>query len=198
MMNLQGILIGAGLSALVSGGIVWQIKGAIDKGACAVEIDKVSKAAAIVIDRKDAEISTLTAEKRQAQGEVDKVNAESARQVAENEALRTVDQAKRDEAAIRVERAAQQAARDARTTAERVLAALEAMKANATDKCVNADVAGDVRKLLDGILTPSTPEFVTAQCPPAPLKIDRSFATPKPVCSSTFPPAKTKGPAGAK
>lgn len=157
MMNLQGILIGAGLSALVSGGIVWQIKGAIDKGACAVEIDKVSKAAAIVIDRKDAEISTLTAEKRQAQGEVDKVNAESARQVAENEALRTVDQAKRDEAAIRVERAAQQAARDARTTAERVLAALEAMKANATDKCVNADVAGDVRKLLDGILTPSTP-----------------------------------------
>lgn len=45
--------------------------------------------------------------------------------------------------------------------------------------------------------TPSSatrdPVWVTAQCPPAVVQIDRSFATPPPVCISTWAEAAAKG-----
>jgi hypothetical protein len=151
MMNLQGMLIAGGVAALVAGGIGMQVGKGLEKGACDKRIDVLEKAAASLIDKKDAEILTLRAEKAQAQAEVAKVNAETLRQFNELQVLLTADQAKRDEAAARVEAAAKQAAVNARDAAAKAQAAREIIQ-NVADQCARAGVPDDVVRVLNDIL----------------------------------------------
>lgn len=151
MMNLQGMLIAGGVAALVAGGIGMQVGKGLEKGACEKRIQIIEKAAASLIDQKDAEILTLGAEKAQAQAEVAKVNAETLRQFNELQVLLTADQAKRDEAAIRVEAAAKQAAVNARDAAAKAQAAREIIQ-NVADQCARAGVPDDVVRVLNDIL----------------------------------------------
>jgi hypothetical protein len=151
MMNLQGMLIAGGVAALVAGGIGLQVGKGLEKSACEKRIEVVEKAAAKLIDEKDAEILVLKAEKVQAQGEVAKVNAETLRQFNELQALLTADQAKRDEAAARVEAAAKQAAVNARDAAAKAQAAREIIQ-NVADQCARAGVPDDVVRVLNDIL----------------------------------------------
>jgi Na+-translocating ferredoxin:NAD+ oxidoreductase RnfC subunit len=151
MMNLQGMLIAGGVAALVAGGIGLQVGKGLEKGACERRIEILEKAAAKLIDQKDAEILVLSAEKAQAQAEVTKVNAETLRQFNELQVLLTADQAKRDEAAIRVEAAAKQAAVNARDAAAKAQAAREIIQ-NVADQCARAGVPDDVVRVLNDIL----------------------------------------------
>lgn len=151
-MNIwQGPLIGALVASVAVGGLVWQIKGGVEKAACHTRIEKVMAASAKLIDAKDGEIRTLQVEVAQARGEVDKVNAETLRQFAELQALLTADQAKREAAAARVERAAQQAAVNAKDAALKSQAAREVIQ-NVADQCARAGAPDDVVRVLNDLI----------------------------------------------
>lgn len=150
---LQGILISAGLAAIVAGGIGLKIGSDNEARKCDGKIAVVRKAAEEVINAKLQEILTLTAEKAQAQAEVAKVNETTHRQFAELQTMLSADAVKRDEASAKVEKAATQAARDAREASARAQAAREVIQ-NVADKCAAAGVPDDVVRMLNGVLAP--------------------------------------------
>lgn len=154
LSGLQGMLVSAGLAGLVAFGAGWQLSADRQKGECQKQITRVKEIADGLINSQQQEILTLTAEKAQAQAEVAKVNAETMRQFEALQAMLTADQLKREEASELVARAANQAARDARTAATRAEAAREVIQ-NVADKCAAAGVPDDVVELLNGILAPA-------------------------------------------
>jgi membrane protein involved in colicin uptake len=155
MINgLQGMLVSAGVAALVAFGAGWKFGGDSQAVKCQKDIAHVRKVAEDLINVKLQEIMTLQAEKAQAQAEVAKVNDTTRKQFEELQTLLAADQFKREEAAIKVERAANQAARDARDAATRAQAAREAIQ-NVADKCAAAGVPDDVLSMLNSILAPT-------------------------------------------
>jgi len=150
------------LQAMVIGGIAlagfsaWsgaQVQKGWDHADCDRKIQAVRNASEKLIAAGLQEIATTAAERDQAKAEVDKVNATS---VAQFEALRLMladDKVKREEASLRIEAAAKEASRNARTSAERAQAARDLMDKIA-DRCAGAPMPDDVKRLLDGILDP--------------------------------------------
>lgn len=144
MIQWQAIAIAAAASAAASG--YFAFRAGEDAG-----LGLAAKRIAPVIAAKDAEISTLQVEVRQAQAEVQKVNETTARQLSELQALLTDDQVKREEASARVEKIAAEAAREARQAGQRALAAREVIQ-NVADQCARAGVPPDVLRVLNDIL----------------------------------------------
>lgn len=150
------------LQAMVIGGIAlagfsaWsgaKVQKGWDHADCDRKIQAVRNASEKLIAAGLQEIATTAAERDQAKAEVDKVNATS---VAQFEALRLMladDKVKREEASLRIEAAAKEASRNARTSAERAQAARDLMDKIA-DRCAGAPMPDDVKRLLDGILDP--------------------------------------------
>lgn len=151
MIDIKAMMIGAAVAAVVAGGAGMTFGRWLEKGACDKRVAVVEKAAASIIDRKDSEIMTLGAEKAQAQAEVAKVNAETLRQFEEMKTLLTADQEKRDQAALRVEAAAKQAAVNARDAAVKAQEARKVIQ-NVADQCARAGVPDDVVRVLNDIL----------------------------------------------
>lgn len=154
LQGLNGILIAGGLSAIVAGGIGLKIGADNEARKCDRKIEAVRKAAEEVINIKLQEILTLEAEKKQAVGEVDKVNATTRKQFEDLQAMLVADTVKREEASVKVEKAATAAARDAREASSRAQAAREAIQ-NVPEKCAAAGVPDDVVRMLNGILAPA-------------------------------------------
>ena len=152
--GFQGMLVSAGLAAVVAFGVGWKWGSDSQTAKCTQQITQVRKIAEDLINTKLQEIMTLQAETAQAHAEVAKVNQTTRLQFEELQTLLTADQAKREAASIKVERAANQAAVAAREAATRAQAAREVIQ-NVADKCASAGVPDDVRRMLDGILAPS-------------------------------------------
>lgn len=154
LTGLNGMLVAGGLSALVFGSIGLKIGADGEARKCDAKVEAVRKAAEGIINAKLQEILTLSAEKAQAVSEVEKVNATTKRQFEELQVMLAADTVKREEASIKVEKAATQAARDAREASSRAQAAREVIQ-NAADKCAAAGVPDDVVRMLNGIRTPA-------------------------------------------
>lgn len=154
LTGFQGMAVAAAVAGIAAFGVGWKVGGDNQKAQCDKQIAVIKKVADDLINSQQQEILTLQAETAQAQGEVAKVNAETHRQFAELQALLTADQTKREEASARVAQAANQAARDARTAAQRADAAREVIQ-NVADKCASAGVPDDVVQLLNGLLSPT-------------------------------------------
>lgn len=150
MQGLNTLLITGGLAALIAGGLGLKIGADNEARKCDAKIEAVRKAAEGIINVKLQEILTLQAEKSQAVSEVAKVNATTRKQFEDLQAMLAADTVKREEASARVEKAATQAARDARDASTRAQAAREVIK-NAADKCAAAGVPDDVVRMLNGI-----------------------------------------------
>lgn len=150
------MLVAGGIAGLVAFGGGMSFGKWLEKGACEKRIEAVKEAAAELIDKKDAEITTLGLEKAQAQAEVAKVNAETLRQFNELQTLLSADQVKRDEAATRVEKAAQLAAANARDAAAKASEARKVIQ-NVADQCARAGVPDDVVRVLNDILGAPSP-----------------------------------------
>lgn len=95
----------------------------------------------------------LLAERDQARAEVDKVNAAIAAQVSELAKLMSADQAERSAAALRMEQAAINAAKEAKLAGQRALAAREVIQ-NVADQCARGPVPGPVLDSLRNIIGP--------------------------------------------
>ena len=156
MMNFKAMSIGAALGGLVLGGVGLQAGRWMERGACDKRVAALERAAATLIDKKDAEILVLGTEKAQAQAEVAKVNSATLAQFEEMKLLLTADQAKRDAAAVRVEKAAQQAALNARDAAAKSIEARKVIQ-NVADQCARAGVPDDVVRVLNDILATPGP-----------------------------------------
>lgn len=156
MMDIKAMLMGGAIAAVIATPAGISLGRWFEKGACEKRVEAVEKAAATLIDKKDAEIVLLRVEKAQAQAEVAKVNAETLRQFEEMKTLLTADQAKRDEAAARVEKAAQQAALNARDAAVKSTEARKVIQ-NVADQCARAGVPDDVVRVLNDILAVPAP-----------------------------------------
>lgn len=158
--GLQGMLIAGGLSGIVALGIGYKMGADHEANRCqkivAAEVQKVKDAAADLIDHELALRAKAETEAAFAKGEVAKVNAQIATQLAEQKALLLADQAAREEAAKKSDAAAAQAARQSRETAAKFQAALEALK-NDPDQCAHAPVSPDVKRMLDDLLKGSAP-----------------------------------------
>lgn len=152
--GLNGALIGAGLAAIVAFGFGLKFGADGEHRKCEAKITAVRKAAEEVINGNLQEIAVLQVERAQAQAEVAKVNETTLRYFTEMQALLTADQAKRDEAALKVEKAAIDASRNAREAATRAQAAREVIQ-NAADNCAGAPVSDDLLRMLNGIRTPA-------------------------------------------
>ncbi len=154
--GLQMTAIVGVISAALAGGFGY-MKGASDMRAHeARALAKMHAASARVIDSKLAEIQTLSVERDQARGEVTKVNEGIARQLEDQKALLVADQASREAAAQRMERANQMAAKENREAAARLAAGLRELK-EVADECARAPVSADVKRMLDRILAPEAP-----------------------------------------
>lgn len=152
--KLNGLLVTGVLAGVAGLGLGAKFGADHESRKCEAKVAAVRKAAEEVINAKLQEILTLQAEKAQALSEVEKVNATTRKQFEELQALLTADQAKRDEAAIKVEKAATQAARDAREAATRATAAREVIQ-NVADKCAAAGADPEFVRMLNGILAPT-------------------------------------------
>lgn len=154
MLNVQGMVIGGVVLAAVSFGAGMKVGADGEARQTEEKIETVKKASAKLIDEKLQEILTLQAEKAQALAEVAKVNATTMAQFQELQAILAADQVARTEASARVEAAAKDAARQARTAGERAQAAREVIQ-NVADQCARAGVPDDVVRMLNGILAPA-------------------------------------------
>ena len=154
LSGLQGMLIAGGLGAIVFGAVGLKMGADGEARKCDAKVEAVRKAAEGIINAKLQEILTLQAEKAQAVAEVDKVNTTTKRQFEELQVMLAADTVKREEASIKVEKAATQAARDAREASSRAQAAREVIQ-NAADKCAAAGVPDDVVRMLNGIRAPA-------------------------------------------
>lgn len=153
LKGLNGALIGAGLAAIMAFGFGLKIGADGEHRKCEAKIAAVRKAAEEVINGNLQEIAVLQVERAQAQAEVAKVNETTLRYFNEMQALLTADQAKRDEAALKVEKAATDAARNAREAAARAQAAREVIQ-NVADKCAASGADPEFVRMLNGILAP--------------------------------------------
>lgn len=165
------------IQALAIGGIAlagfsaWggaQVQKGWDHADCDRKIQAVRHASEKLIAQGLQEIATTTAERDQAKAEVDKVNASTMAQLTALQTMLADDKVKREEASLRIEAAAKEASRNARTSAERAQAARDLMDKIA-DRCAGAPMPPDVKRLLDGILDPSGPgaPVVAGRMPPA-------------------------------
>jgi uncharacterized protein YyaL (SSP411 family) len=154
MIDIKAMVIGGLAGAALAGVAGMQFGKSLEKAACDKRIEVLQEAAAKLIDQKDAEIVVLQVEKAQAQGEVAKVNATTRKQFEDLQLLLSADQVKREEASLKVEKAANQAARDAREAASRAQAAREVIQ-NVADKCASAGADPEFVRMLNGILAPS-------------------------------------------
>lgn len=153
--GLQGTLLSAGLAGLVAFGVGLKMGADGEAAKCSRRIEqveqKVKAAAAKLIDEQMALRTKAETEATFAKGEVAKVNAAIAQQLAEQKALLVADQAAREEAAKKADQAASKAERVARETAAKFQAALEAIKHD-PDQCARAPLSPDVRRMLDDLL----------------------------------------------
>lgn len=152
--KLNGLLLTGVLAAVAGLGLGLKLGADHEARKCETKITAVRKAAEEVINAKLQEILTLQAEKAQALDEVEKVNATTRKQFEELQLLLTADQAKREEAAGKVEKAATQAARDAREAAARATEARKVIQ-NVADKCATAAADPEFVRMLDSILAPT-------------------------------------------
>jgi hypothetical protein len=154
--GLQGALIAAGLSGLVAFGAGWKFGSDHESAQCEKKIEIVKRTSAELIDKQIALKAKAETEAAFAKGEVAKVNAEIQRQLEEQRNLLLADQAAREDAAKKADQAAVAAERQARATAAKFQAALEALKHD-PDNCARAPVSADVKRMLDDLLAGATP-----------------------------------------
>lgn len=150
-MDLRTMLIAGAVGGLVAFGGGMQFGKSLEKGACEKRVAAVEKAAGELIDKKDDEIEKLGIEAAFAKAEVVKVNAVILKQFEDQKALLLADQAAREDASRKADERAAGAAKEARVTAARFQAALEAIKRD-PDQCTNAPLSPDLKRVLDDIL----------------------------------------------
>lgn len=131
-----------------------QYQKGIDHRACDVKIQAVRQASVDALNKLYQINLTLTAERDQAKSEVDKVNATTAAQFNALQVMLADDRVKREEASTRVEAAAKEAARNARTAGERATAARDLIT-QSTDRCAVAPMPDDIVRMLDAIGSPA-------------------------------------------
>lgn len=167
-MTIQGTIIGGLAIAGVAAFGASQIQKHFDEAACETRLKKVHDASVAVINTKLQEILTLTAERDQAKAEVDKVNATTAAQFAALQTMLADDKVKREEASLRIEAAAREASRNAKTAGDRAQAVRDIVD-KVADRCAGADIPDDLKRMLDGILEPGTSSagLVGGPMPPA-------------------------------
>lgn len=165
-MNLQGTLIGGLALAAIAGWGGAQVQKGFDHAECDRKIQDVRKASIKAINDQLQINLVLRAERDQAKAEVDKVNATTMAQFKALEEMLADDRVKREEASARIEVAAKEAAKNARTASERAQAARDA---GSQDRCAIADIPDDILRMLDGIGDPGTrsARLVDGSMPPA-------------------------------
>lgn len=132
MLDLRMLGMGAAGGAVMTALLIWPIAhGAGAESARRIITEELSAAKRVA--------NRLLAERDQCRSEVDKVNRAIASQVAELSKLMSADQVARQEAAQRMETAANEAAREARIASQR---AAEARKVilNVADQCARGPV----------------------------------------------------------
>jgi len=165
-MNINGTLIGGLAIAGVAAFAGSQIQKRIDNATCDRRIQEVRAASVKALNELYQTNLNLTAERDQAKSEVDKVNATTAAQFVALQTMLADDRVKREEASTRVEAAAKEAARNARTAGERATAARDLIT-QVTDRCAGAPIPDDIVRMLDAIAEPSRPGMVAGGMPPA-------------------------------
>lgn len=157
MIGMQGMLVGGlAIAALAAFGGSHLQKG-IDERACERKVEKLRTASIAALNVVLQDKLTAEAERDQALGEVRKVNATTAAQFLALQTMLQDDQVKREEASIRVEAAAKEAARNAKTAGDRAQAARDLM-VKIQDQCAGTDVPAELLRMLDGIADPATPK----------------------------------------
>lgn len=146
----QELIMGAAVLAIAAGLAGSQIQKRIDAGECAKEVHKVRQAGVDALNLLNIEAETRGRERDQARREVEKVNATTAAQYNALAAMLADDRVKREEASTRVEAAAKEAARNARTATERATAARDLIS-QSPDRCASAAIPDDLVRMLDGI-----------------------------------------------
>jgi hypothetical protein len=140
ILNWRLIGLGAAGGAMATAMAIWPLAKNAGWSEAQRDCQKERQAAERVVTR-------LVAERDQARGQVDKVNAAIAAQVAELAGLVAADQSERTAAAKRMESVARRAADEAKLAGERALAAREVIQ-NVADQCARAGVPGDVVRVL--------------------------------------------------
>lgn len=152
----QGTIIGAVALAAVAAFAGSQVQRHFDNIACAGKLEAMRKASVKAINDQ-VQLNLITsAERDQAKAEVDKVNATTAAQLTALQAMLADDKVKREEASLRIEAAAREASRNAKTAGERAQAIRDIVD-KVADRCASSDIPDDLRRMLDGILAPGTP-----------------------------------------
>lgn len=165
-MNISGTLIGGLAIAGVAAFAGSQVQKRIDNHACDVRIQEVRAGAVKALNDLSQINLNLTAERDQAKAEVDKVNETTAASFRALQAMLADDRIKREEASTRVEAAAKEAARNARTAGERATAARDLIT-QVTDRCAGAAIPDDIVRMLDAISEPGRPGLVAGGMPSA-------------------------------
>lgn len=164
----QGTIIGALALAGVAAFAGSQVQRQIDHADCDRKLQELRAASVKALNEQVQINLTATAERDQAKAEVDKVNATTAAQFTALQAMLADDKVKREEASLRIEAAAKEASRNAKTAGERAQAVREIVD-KVSDRCAASDIPDDLRRMLDGILEPSTQgaTMVNSTMPPA-------------------------------
>lgn len=147
MLDLRLLGMGAAGGAVATALLVWPMANGMGYERGRKELSNELAAAKRVANR-------LLSERDQARAEVDKTNAAIAAQVKELAALMSADQAERQAAAMRMEEAATNAAKEAKLAGQRALAAREVIQ-NVADQCARAGVPDDVVRVLRDISGPA-------------------------------------------
>lgn len=165
-MKINATLVGAIALVAIAGAAGWKAgadrQQKIDNEKCDQRIQEVRAASVKALNDLYQINLNLTAERDQAKAEVDKVNQTTAAQYTALAAMLADDRVKREEASTRVEAAAKEAARNARTAGERATAARDLIT-QIQDRCAGAPIPDDLIRMLDGITNPgSAPSPVVA------------------------------------
>lgn len=140
MLDLKMLGMGAAGGAVATALLIWPMANGMGYERGKKELNAELTAAKRVGSR-------LLAERDQARAEVDKTNAAIAAQVKELAALMSADSVERQAAAVRMEAAAVDAAKQAKLAGQRALAAREVIQ-NVADQCARAGVPDDVVRVL--------------------------------------------------
>lgn len=147
MLDLKMLGMGAAGGAVATALLVWPM-------ANGMGYERGKKEVAAELEATKRVATRLLAERDQARAEVDKTNAAIAAQVKELAALMSADSAERQAAAVRMEAAAVDAAKQAKLAGQRALAAREVIQ-NVADQCARAGVPDDVVRVLRDITGPA-------------------------------------------
>lgn len=147
MLDLKMLGMGAAGGAVATALLVWPMANGMG-----YERGKKELSAELAATKRVG--ARLLAERDQARSEVDKTNAAIAAQVKELAALMSADSAERQAAAVRMEAAAIDAAKQAKLAGQRALAAREVIQ-NVADQCARAGVPDDVVRVLRDISGPA-------------------------------------------